>query len=119
MSVLMIIVLMIACIYLGRRMANMQVDVPTVVINPMDGVRNYLRRGRTSGCRAYALIVMDDGRPTSSVRIEVVVADGNKTHEHYTIQGSNRSGPGTGQVAHEIQRIVQKDHEQLLNSILP
>jgi hypothetical protein len=114
MSFISFVITAVVCVYIGRKLSSTKIDIPRVVVNPIDGVIQYIRRGRDSGCAAYAIIVIDDGRAYSPIRIEVIPSDGRKM-ESFTVETRPGDRPTNDQVSRRIAMVVASKHTEYLN----
>lgn len=113
MSFILIVLMAVACIYIGRKLSASSIEIPQVIVQPIDGVVRYIRRGNDSGCTAYAIVVIDDGRAYSPIRIEVIPADGRKM-ESFTVETRPGDRPTNDQVSRRIALIVANKHNEYL-----
>lgn len=108
-----IIVTAIVCTYIGRRLSASKINIPQVIVHPIDGVLGYIRRGNDMGCSAYAIIVMDDGRVNSPVRVEVIPGNG-RNLESFNVTGHAFERPSPDQVSRRIAMIIAQGHFKYL-----
>lgn len=113
MSVLTILAIAAVSVYIGRKLSASNIQIPQMIVHPIDGVLRYIRRGNDSGCSAYAIIVIDDGRAYSPIRIEVIPADGRKM-ESFTVETRPGDRPTNDQVSRRIALIVANKHNEYL-----